>query len=451
VDRGAMSRGGAFRGHRLPRGSGRGRRRGRVLGFLLRIAAISLCALAVPLSAPPPKVAARLVPADLALSRVPWEGGSAYYSRFPAAVAGRWDDPSFFPIAVFYGKPEHAAHLRSLGINTYLGAEHDGSKISTITGTGMSVIAQQDEWTPSEVGDDPLVVGWFISDECDMGLGCHSATAAANLAEQERMVSAVRLRGDGRFSQANFGNGILGTFWARGTMARLVQSVDVASVDKYAYTSPQVQSIIPGSPAWVAGARVASSATYGWLADRLRSYLDPRSPHPSWVVVETGRPYLTEAGAKVIEPAQIQGAVWSAIVHEARGIVYFQHSNNPACSSTYSLVDCDQPHRDAVKAVDAQISALAPVLNSQSYVWNFTAAVDTMLKTYDGHAYVFASVGLKGSTGRKVFTLPHGVEGSTVTVVGESRTLPVADHRFSDSFTSEWSHHIYRISLDGGA
>jgi hypothetical protein len=442
-----MSRGGATRGPRLPREYARARPRGRFLGFLLRIAAIGACALAVPLSSPPSNVAARPAPADLALSRVPWEGGPAYYSRFPAAVAGRWDDPSFFPIALFYGKPEHAAHLRSLGINTYLGAEHDGSKISSITSSGMSVIAQQDEWTPAEVGNDPRVVGWFISDECDMGLGCHGATATANLAEQEQMVSAVRRRRDGRFTQANYGNGVLGTFWARGTMARLVQSVDVASVDKYAYTSPQVQSIIPGSPAWVGGAKVASSAAYGWLADRLRSYLDPRSLHPSWVVVETGRPYLTEAGAKVIGPAQIQGAVWSAIVHEARGIVYFQHSNNPACSSTYSLVDCDEPHQDAVKAVDAQISALAPVLNSQSYVWNFTAGVDTMLKTDDGHAYVFASVGLKGSTGQKVFTLPPGVEGKTVTVVGESRTLPVVGRTFSDSFTSEWSHHIYRISL----
>ena len=381
----------------------------------------------------------------LKLPRVPWDGGSKFYSAFARAKASGWDDPDFFPISVFLAKPDHAAQLKKLGINTYMGAEHDGTRMSTLTGTGMSVLAQ-DEWTAAEVGDDPGVVGWLVSDECDMGLGCAGSNATENLAAQKKMVANLRNRDDGRFLQANYGNGVLDTFWARGTMSGLVRAVDVSSVDKYAYTSPHVQGLIPDSPHWPAGATVASSAAYGWLADRMQTYLDPAARHPNWVFVETARPYLSEAGSKVIQLNQIEGAVWSSLIHESRGIAYFQHSNDPTCA-TYSLVDCDQARKDKVKAINAQVRSLASVLNSQSYVWDFKAGADTMLKTENGNAYVFADIGLKQTPGKKTFTLPPGVTGSSVSVVDENRTIPVTDGTFTDTFAAEYTHHIYKIKL----
>jgi len=382
---------------------------------------------------------------SLSLPRVPWDSGAAFYSKFARAKASGWSDPGFFPISVFLGKPGHAEQLKKLGINTYMGAEHDGTRMSTLTGTGMSVLAQ-DEWSAAEVGDDPRVVGWLVSDECDMGLGCAGKTAAENLAAQKKLAANLRSRNDGRFLQANYGNGVLDTFWAQGTMSGLVRVVDVASVDKYAYTSPHVQGIIPDSPHWPAGAEVASSGTYGWLGDRLQSYLDPAARHPSWVFVETARPYLTEAGSTVIQPNQIEGAVWSALIHEARGIAYFQHSNDPTCA-TYSLVDCDQARKDKVTTINAQVRSLAPVLNSQSYVWDARAGADTMLKAYNGNAYLFAGIGLKQSPGKKTFTLPPGLSGSTVSVVDENRTLPITDGTFTDTFAAEYTHHIYKIKI----
>ena len=40
-------------------------------------------------------------PAVLDLPRIPWEGGSDYWTQFPDAE--RWSDPSFFPIGVWWG------------------------------------------------------------------------------------------------------------------------------------------------------------------------------------------------------------------------------------------------------------------------------------------------------------------------------------------------------------
>lgn len=402
-------------------------------------------------SAPPPSVDAGTPPPPsdagtvLALPRIPWEGGSAYYARFAKASAAGWSAPSFFPISVFLGKPEHAARLKALGVNTLMGAEHDGSSMASITRTGIFVMPQN-EWTPAEVGNDPSVVAWTVSDECDMGLGCPGANDDENLAAQRSYVAQVRSYNDGRFAFANYGNGLLHTWWAIHTMDELMQIVDVASVDKYFYTSPHIWGITPDSPYWPTGAKVSSSGAYGWLADQMARYQNPASIHPSWIFVEVARPYLTEDGSLVIKPEQIEGAVWSAIIHEARGIAYFQHSNDPSCSG-YALIDCDSARQDKVKAVNSKIQSLAPVLNTQSYRYDFGAGVDTMFKVYDGSAYVFADIGLLQGPGTKTFKLPPEIKGTSATVVGESRSVPVVNGSFTDTFSSEYTHHVYAIPL----
>jgi hypothetical protein len=106
------------------------------------------------------------------------------------------------------------------------------------------------------------------------------------------------------------------------------------------------------------------------------------------------------------------------------------------------------------------VKALTPVINTQSYYnasrvvngftyyyYSFNNGTDAMLKTYNGSAYIFADIGLQQSTGNKTFTLPTGVNGTTVEVIGENRTISVSNRQFTDNFASEYSHHIYRISL----
>ena len=115
---------------------------------------------------------------------------------------------------MFYGKPEHAAELKSLGINTFMGAEHDGTPLTSITNQGMFVLAQQEEFTPVEVGSNPGVVGWFISDECEMGYSGCPEGESESIAMERDYVAKVNAYADGRFKEANFGNGILRTFWA---------------------------------------------------------------------------------------------------------------------------------------------------------------------------------------------------------------------------------------------
>ncbi len=413
---------------------------------------------------------------ELGFARVPWEGGSSYYtqatpdSRFAKANAAGWGNPNFFPVGVYLskGETEHANTLKAAGINTYVGMEHYAPNLALATNAGMYVIAQQREWTPAEVGTNPNVVGWFASDECEMGYdNCDpsgTGTAESMLAVQQGYVNNVRALQDGRFVMANFGNGVLRTFWGmNGTMAQHVQLMDASGADKYMYTSPHVQGIVDGvhdAPDWPNGTPVGRAYAYGWMIDQMKRFQDPAKPQPTWGVVESAKPYLTEPGSREILPDEMEGAVWSSLIHEARGIMYFQHNNGTVnCTQNYSIVDCPTV-RAKVTAVNAKVQSLAPVLNTQSYYndtrvvnghtyyqYSFGNNTDTMLKTYNNNAYIFAGLGMGHTTGSKTFSLPTGVTGTSVEVVGESRTITVTAGQFTDSFANEYSHHVYKIAL----
>lgn len=375
---------------------------------------------------------------------MPWSGGPAYWAKFPGAA--KLNNPDLFPVSVFFGKPGHAAALKDIGVNVFQEAEHDGSTMKSITDTGMLVVAGT-EWTRAEVGNNPGVVGWNTYDECDMGAGCGGDGTDENLRRMKALVDKIRAYGDGRPIMANYSKGILGTWWANGNMDDFLSVVDFASVDNYAYTSPPVGDAFKQSDAWPTGANPATAAAYGWQVDRMRSYQETPGVHPNWVFVESARPYLSESNAKTITPQQFEGAVWSSIIHGAEGISIFQHNNDPKYGN-YSLVDIPADRKAAFKTVLSKVQSLAAVLNTQSYVHNFGAAgVDTNLKAKDGFAYVFAGIGLKGTTGAKTFTLPSGVTGTSVEVVGENRSVPVSGGKFTDSFANEYTHHVYKIRI----
>lgn len=418
----------------------------------------------------------------LAFSRIPWEGGPTYWTQFTNANASGWNNQSFFPISVFLSKaePAHVTSLKDAGINTYMSVEHSPEifPMTNITSQGMYAMAGG-EWTPAEVGVNSGVVGWFIADEADMG-EAYPGDQYQCLAAQQADTDARVALNDGRFTWANYGNGILRTFWSNGAsqthpgttvMHDFVRMVDGSSADKYTYTSPDVANIIDGvhdAPDWPNGVPVPRAYSYGWQADQMRRFQDQNNLRPVWTFVETAKPYLNEAGATSIQPDQMEGAVWSALIHEARGIAYFQHNNDGR--GNYSIVDIPVVHAK-VKAVNAKVASLAAVLNTQSYYnttltvngftfyrFTFNNGTDTMLKTYNGYAYIFAALGMRpnnaaatsgtvDSTGSKTFTLPAGVTGTTVEVVGESRNISVSGGQFTDTFAAEYTHHVYKIAL----
>ena len=215
-------------------------------------------------------------------------------------------------------------------------------------------------------------------------------------------------------------------------------------------------------------------------------------------------------------PAQFNGAVWNSIIHGASGQVIFYHCfvglngdplwdavtqynlydnvwyepggdfslgvNYCACYGTPALgvLPPDDPAWQIsfsnfqglragiwatgmpaqVPATIAAVQALAPVINTQTLEWVFHPSLETALKVPgDGFAYIFAMQNILCTSGTYTLTLPAGITGTTVTVLNESRTIPVISGAFTDSFSptvtapvppaggAEYAVHIYKIAI----
>jgi hypothetical protein len=184
--------------------------------------------------------------------------------------------------------------------------------------------------------------------------------------------------------------------------------------------------------------------------DRLRSLVQPPASRPVWAFVELGHPFA-EDDWPTITPSQVRAAVWSGLIHGARGVVYFNHSFGGDCESQHVLRDpCYAPVRAAVTQLNRQITRLAPVLNAPfaDEVTTVAGAVDTMTKYSDGRLYVVAG-SAQAAGQRAAFTLAC-VGDATVTVVDEARTLPMKSGSFTDEFADGNAVHVYRIDGSDG-
>lgn len=386
------------------------------------------------------------------LPQVPWEGGPEYWTRFAAAKAAGWSDPSFFPIGIWFdaiSTDEEVEFDKAQGINTYV-AGSVSTPYRFFADHDVFWIGPRLQDTPA--GDARNWVGVFLDDEVDGRF-----PPEEGLARLETMKKQVPA---GRFSYANFTTLVVNQDFPVTAAERYVNDfADAVSTDMYWYTipfctrNPYYAPFVHAVPK--KSCRTARS--YGQVMDmlRLRDEADGKR-QPLWQFVEllngmgAQGPFITH-----IQPDQLRGAVMSSLIHEARGIVYFNQSLVGPCQggNVIRLAQVEKNYCGAVQVaaaatVNKQIQQLAPVLNTQSYVYSFGTGLDTMLKAHDGNVYIFAMIDSSSSEpGRREFTLPPDVTGSEVEVLFENRTIPVKDGRFTDSFASEHSYHIYRLSM----
>jgi hypothetical protein len=389
----------------------------------------------------------------------PVDGGPNYYGRFAHSLPS---SPSFFPIGVWFESvtdPSDAQMDKLAGINTYVVLTLD-SNLDIVRRAGMFAVPYVSGGNGSET------VGWFLGDEVDMaggpgsggtsGDGCSQPDSPCGYTMMQQAVD--RFPSDDRMRYANYGKGI--TFWeTRSQAAAFVNRYqDVLSADNYWFTDDNICGPSEGATFFPSSDLVDGSlppslchraANYGLTVSKVRSLESPAGSKPVWAFVEVGHS-ASEASGLSIKPWEIVAAVWSSIIHGARGIVYFNHSFGGPCQTQHALrEDCYAAQRAAVTRVNSQISALAPVLNAPfaNGVVRSAPGVDTSTKWYDGHFYVLA-----GSTFSASHTAKFAVSctgNATVTVLNENRRLRVANGSFSDTFADGNTVHIYRI--DGGS
>lgn len=389
----------------------------------------------------------------LNLPRIPWDGGPAYWSKFPNAKKGGWDKDTFFPIGVWYGNFSTASEIefdKSKGINTYVGM-WSGTDFRLFSQNGVYWLGTGLKNQDDTSGNNP---GIMLDDEAD---GYITPVSAA----KQHLANVRKNVGPNRFSYANFTQLVVGSDMGLADQESFVNDfTDAVSVDMYWYSIPfcdwtPYRGGLYAVPVPKETCRTAHSYGLTEEALRLRDAKDGKL-QPTWLWIENFNGMSGQSTRPYITPDQLRGAAMSTIIHGARGLFYFNQSLTGSCQSANVLREaqvnpnstCGRQYRtniDAMGVVNNQVKNLAPVLNTQSYQWNFGPNLDTMLKVKDGYAYIFAMT--EGTTGQRTYTLPAGVSGTSVEVLNENRTLSVSGGRFSDSFAKESDYHIYRIKL----
>ena len=364
------------------------------------------------------------------------DGGTGYYGKFTNSLPTA---NTYFPSGVWFEsalEPKDVATDRAAGINTY---------VELTSNSDLSVVNNAGSYAIPSFANSPAKGGYLLNDEIDMVYG---PSAGYPIMEE-----AMKRVPSGVMSYANFGKGV--TFWETDAeAAKFVGYPALVSADNYWFTDPNICGPWEGATlAGTAGTALTESqcrlaANYGKTVDRVRELVSPLGSKPVWNFVEVGHPF-TEDWAPTITGPQIRAAVWSGIIHGARGTIYFNHNFGGDCESQHVLRDgCGTAVRPAVTAVNKQVAELAPVLNSPFVdgLLTTTGKVDTAVKSYNGSFYVLAGSAQPGS--QAVTITSECTAATTATVLGENRTVPVTGGKFVDTFADGNAVHIYQ--LNGG-
>jgi hypothetical protein len=373
---------------------------------------------------------------------LPWEGGPASYSRWSHGPPA---NPNFFPIAVWLQSASASPAYRAIGINTYIGLSQDttNAELAALRDAGMQTICDPDQDWMSHL-TDPTIDGWRIPQDepdnaqpvTDGGSGYGPCIDPSTIvAEYDTQVAAD----PSRPLFLNLGQGVAYIDYpGRGSACAGQTSMyplyaagaDLLSFDIYPVNNTDATT---GGNLWYVATGV----------DNLRGWASYQKPVWNWIET-TG----IDDPLHTPTPAQIKTEVWMSLVHGSMGIGYFCHIFSPSFIEAGLL--SVTANAAAVGAIDSQIEALAPVLNTQSLAngatvssSNSSVPVDIMVKRYAGNLYVFAVAMRSGST-TATFAL-RGVSTATAAVLGESRSLGVDGGTFSDTF-APYAVHLYEIN-----
>lgn len=382
------------------------------------------------------------------------DGGAAFYAQFTNPLPGTED---YFPVGVWFEsalEKDYVAKDAAAGLNVYVVLTPDSDlelvrnshmyAIPTFPAARASGFALGDEVDMWAGGGDAIWTGRYPGE----GPICEPEQAKCGHTVQRRLKAEAP---PGVMKYANYGKGV--TFWLGDDQARtfINDYQDVASADNYWFTDPNICAISEGGALNghlrdLTEEECRLAANYGWTVERVRELAGKDSP--VWAFVEVGHPFEDAPSARTITGPQIRAAVWSSLIHGARGIVYFNHSFGGTCVTQHVLRDCPGDARPAVTAVNRQIKELAPVLNAPFLdgAVTGTGPVDHATKLHDGKLYILSAAN-KHTGGQAEFHTSCG--GSSAVVIDENRTLSVTDGKFTDAFADGNAVHLYRIEGGG--
>lgn len=367
-------------------------------------------------------------------------------SQSEANPYAKWEhglpkDADFFPIAVWMQQPRNAKQFQELGFNLYVGLWQGPTEaqLADLKAAGMPVICEQNSVGLINENND-IIVGWMHADEPDNAQSLGPGRGYGPPIEPRRVVADYQklVQTDPRRPVLlNLGQGVAWDGWhGRGARTNhpedypaYLKGCDIASFDIYPAVHEKAE--VAGKLEFVARG-----------LDRLREW--SKGQRIAWNCIECTR--IANINVKPT-PAQVRSEVWMALIHGSQGLIYFVHQFKPTFIEAGLLADAEMAA--AVGDINRQISGLAPVLNSPTLAETVSvassdakASIDVMVKRDKEATYVFA-VGMRNYPATATFMCKH-TTATRAEVIGENRTIDLADSIFSDEF-APYAVHLYRL------
>lgn len=356
----------------------------------------------------------------------------------------RKQDPAFLPIAVWAQDPANAIAYKESGINMFISIHGglDQTKLDLLKAAGMRVIAHQNSFGLTQL-HEPLIYAWMHGDEPDNAQPSASGNKwepCLDPADIIRDYQAIKKKDPSRPVYLNVGRGVAHTDWVGRGVCRgrtdmykvanngYLKGCDIASFDIYPVNSREEE--VKGQLWYVAKG-----------IDNLREWSNYSKP--AWCWIETTR--ISEKSDRKPTPSEVRSQVWMALIHGAKGFGYFCHSFVGKTDDAALLHDVEM--LAAVKAINEEVTSLAPVLNSpdaKEYATvrtdNPYVPVDIMTRRSGKTHYLFA-VGMREDKTTATFRVKSGKK---VEVIGEDRIIHIRKRKFTDTF-NHYGVHLYRI------
>jgi len=312
------------------------------------------------------------------------DGGPNYYASngLTYAVNAGWDNPSFFPIGPWSDMlltQSDATRWLDLNWNTAFTLTAN-SDLSLLRSNRISAVLQFSELSAFTATLGTETVGLLTADEGGITDTQNAIGTIANSIQNGRFWYI-----NNTWNFINYGD--LSGIPAPQVLSMPITTpngtsrhIDVQSVDIYWFAGGKSSNPIlrQGGLIYNLGRDMTPDeaergSNYGDMIDAERAFQGAH-PAPIVAVIEDGGPYGEDTSASdYITPPELNWAVWSSIIHGARMIDYFNHTfAGPAPSQDnlaqpfYQTVQPGQTISiyNQVKATDALVEQLAPVLNS---------------------------------------------------------------------------------------
>lgn len=372
--------------------------------------------------------------------------GAAAALACPQA-AQAYDPPSsdFFPIGVFLQPTSTFDTWQARGVNTVVDFDPNVQSLETWNAAAVSRGLYMIRAPRSTIGQDVnehYLLAWSDHDEPDLNGVSASSLAAA--------YAAMKAADPNRPVYMNFSGGNVlnqNDAYPDSLYKTFAQSADWVGQDIYPVTGW-------GRADWIDYSKTPSDFRWnaGLANDKLRTltggkkqfaYIETSNQQLSWVPGDTGP-----------TAAQVRGETWDAIIHGAKGIIYFpqQIGNGFQYDATPADVAAE------ITGTDALITSLGAVLNASSDATDNTVKLtskgsvvgdlEATWRVYGGHEYLFV-LNMSTDTLSNLSFTTDGLSGATpLSVFNEDRSLTTTSGAITDSF-APYQLHIYEGSVGG--